>query len=262
MARPEEGESELIPLAQKLGESFASLVGSQEWQLDGMETLDGSLTVVGAALAEPVAEPVVEPAEALSEVIPEAEPVEETPPIAEAVTESTVPPSPLQIIEALLFVGGQPLQGSHVSDVIRGLPADDVREYVEILNRVYKSQNRPYHVVQRPNGYVMQLRPRFAGLREKMFGGAREARLNQPALDVLSLIAYRQPIGKSEIDTIRGQDSAGVVRQLVRLGLAAVAERATGEREPLYGTTDRFLEIFNLKSLEDLPVVGEAKKVT
>ena len=153
-------------------------------------------------------------------------------------------------------------RGERIPVQLSAFMKDDVREYVEILNRDYKSQNRPYHVVQRPNGYVMQLRPRFAGLREKMFGGAREARLNQPALDVLSLIAYRQPIGKSEIDTIRGQDSAGVVRQLVRLGLAAVAERATGERETLYGTTDRFLEIFNLKSLEDLPVVGEAKKVT
>jgi segregation and condensation protein B len=248
MTSPEEPEPDVIPLAQQLGESFAALVGEQEWQLDGL-TPDGDIP-----LAEAVDEPPV--------IIPMAEPVEELPPpVAEAVTEATVPPSPLQIIEALLFVGGAPLKPEHVSDVIRGLNADDVREYVDVLNRAYKTQNRPYQVVRRPLGYVMQLRPRYAGLHEKMFGGPREARLNQPALDVLSLVAYRQPIGKSELDTIRGQDSAGVVRQLVRLGLVAVAERATADRETLYATTDRFLEIFNLRSLEDLPTVGEAKRV-
>jgi len=248
MANPEDPEPDVTPLAQQLGESFASLVGGQEWQLDGLSP-DGEI---------PLAEPVDEsPA-----TVPMAEPVEDLPPpAAEAVTEATVPPSPLQIIEALLFVGGAPVKPEHVSDVIRGLPADDVREYVDVLNRTYRNQNRPYHVVHRPAGYVMQLRPRYAGLHEKMFGGPREARLNQPALDVLSLVAYRQPIGKSELDTIRGQDSAGVVRQLVRLGLIAVAERASGERETLYGTTDRFLEIFSLRSLDDLPTVGEAKKV-
>ncbi len=248
MANPEEPESDVIPLAQQLGESFASLVGAQEWQLDGL-TPDGDIP-----LAEAVEEPPV--------IIPMAEPAEELPPpVAEAVTEATVPPSPLQLIEALLFVGGAPLKPDLVSDVIRGLSADDVREYVDVLNRTYKSQNRPYLVIHRPTGYVMQLRPRYAGLHEKMFGGPREARLNQPALDVLSLIAYRQPIGKSELDTIRGQDSAGVVRQLVRLGLVAVAERATADRETLYATTDRFLEIFKLRSLEELPTVGEAKRV-
>ncbi|WP_020475050.1 SMC-Scp complex subunit ScpB [Zavarzinella formosa] len=253
MANPDEPEPESIPLAQQLGENFASLVGSQEWQLDGMDALEGFVPEAEVPLAEAVDVPAV---------IPLAEAVEEPPPpLAEAVTESTVPPSPLQIIEALLFVGGLPLKPEHVSEVIRGLPADDVAEYVDVLNRVYKTQNRPYHIVRRPTGFVMQLRPKYAGLHEKMFGGPREARLNQPALDVLSLVAYRQPIGKSELDTIRGQDSAGVVRQLVRLGLVAVAERATGERETLYGTTERFLEIFKLKSLEDLPVVGEAKKV-
>ena len=251
MANPDEPEPEPIPLAQQLGESFASLVGSQEWQLDGMDALEGLIPEADPPLAEAV------------EAVPLAEAVEELPPpLAEAVTEPTVPPSPLQIIEALLFVGGQPLKPEHVAEVIRGLPAEDVREYVEMLNRVYKHQNRPYHVVRRPAGFVMQLRPKYAGMHEKMFGGPREARLNQPALDVLSLVAYRQPIGKSELDTIRGQDSAGVVRQLVRLGLVAVAERANAERETLYGTTDRFLEIFKLRSLEDLPAVGEAKKVT
>jgi chromosome segregation and condensation protein ScpB len=109
---------------------------------------------------------------------------------------------------------------------------------------------------------VLRVNRRFAGVREKLFGGPREARLTQSALDVLSLVAYRQPVGKAEIDAARGTESGGVLRQLVRLGLiAAVESAAAPSSEVLYGTTERFLEIFRLRDLDDLPQLGEPRRL-
>ena len=88
------------------------------------------------------------------------------------------------------------------------------------------------------------------------------ARLTQPALDVLALVAYRQPVPKADLDAVRGHDSGAVLRQLVRLGLVAVARRGeTDRREIGYGTTPRFLTLFGLASLDDLPRLGDAEPV-
>jgi segregation and condensation protein B len=183
------------------------------------------------------------------------------PPLAEPVNEPTVPPTPVQIVEAILFVGGPPLTAAHAADAIRGLTAEQFRECIDALNRVYRAQARPYTVVLERGGYVLRVGPRFAGIREKLYGGPREARLTQPALDVLSLVAYRQPVAKAEIDSVRGSDSGGVLRQLVRLGLVAVTDEGGDGAEPFYGTTPRFLEVFRLRGLDDLPELGEPERV-
>ena len=106
----------------------------------------------------------------------------------------------------------------------------------------------------------LRVNRRYASVREKLFGGPREARLTQPALDVLSLVAYRQPVSKSEIDATRGADSGPVLRQLSRLGLIAASAIAES-KEAVFETTPRFLEIFRLRDLEDLPQLGEPKKL-
>ncbi len=109
---------------------------------------------------------------------------------------------------------------------------------------------------------MLVVRPAYRNLRERMYGGPRETRLAQPALDVLSVVAYRQPVSKAEIDSIRGTDSAATLRQLVRLNLVAVRHRAeaTG-REVRYGTTARFLQVFGLSSLDELPRLGEPQQM-
>ena len=81
----------------------------------------------------------------------------------------------------------------------------------------------------------------------------REARLSKAAREVLALIAYQQPVTRAAIDGQRGGDSGAAVRQLVRLGLVAVVPAADGGKESAYGTTARFLELFGLRSLDDLP---------
>jgi segregation and condensation protein B len=238
-------EPDDLATAKQLGETFAALVGGQDWHIDAVPE--------SPAASEPAGEP-----DTTSPPHHRTTP----PPLAEPVNEPSVPPTPLQIVEALLFVGGPPLTAGHAADAVRGLSPEQFRECVDTLNRVYRAQNRPYAVVPERGGYVMRVGRRYAAVREKLYGGPREARLTQPALDVLSLVAYRQPVGKAEIDSVRGSDSGGVLRQLVRLGLVAVTGSGEGAaKETLYATTPRFLEVFRLRSLDDLPELGEPERV-
>jgi segregation and condensation protein B len=173
-----------------------------------------------------------------------------------------VPPSPQRIIEAFLFVGGRPLTAAAAAEAIRGLTAEQFNEAVAELNRDYKRQGRPYLIQPREQGYVLTLRPRFRAVMEKLYGTAREARLSPAAVDVLALVAYRQPATKAEIDSLRGNESGALVRQLVRRGLIAVVGRGeANQREVTYGTTARFLELFGLRSLDDLPQTQDLQRL-
>jgi segregation and condensation protein B len=236
-----------IPTAQQMGESLAALMGNQEWVLDTPPEVFPDESIVDANMPP-------EP--------PPPPPSSTAPPVAEAANEPTIPPTPLQIMEALLFVGGPALTFAEAADAIRGLSHEQFREAIDTLNRVYRAQHRPYEIVHHNEGFTMRLAARHASIREKLYGGPREARLNQTALDVLALIAYRQPVGKAEIDAIRGADSAGIMRQLVRLGLIAIIHRDDSDpKNAYYGTTPRFLEVFRLRDIDDLPKLGEAKKL-
>lgn len=183
------------------------------------------------------------------EVIPPAESAE-------------TPPDPRRIIEALLFVGGEPLMAARVSEIVRGLTPAQYHQAVADLNRDYRHQGRPYAIVPRGEGHVLTLRPQFRDVVDKLYGGVREARLSTAALDVLSLVAYRQPITRLEIDALRGADSAHLLRQLVRRGLIEVSQRADAAvKDVSYGTTQRFLELFDLKGLDDLPRTQDLQQI-
>jgi segregation and condensation protein B len=240
MAAPSDSDP-ADPLA--LGRAAAAHLGG-EWQLDVWD--------------EP-------PAEEPPQVEVEAPTAHEPEPILPALAPpepETLPPSPEQLVEAMLFVGGPPLSADVACAAVRGLSAERFRAAVDALNRKYRSQWRPYGIEARGGGFVLAVRPAFRPLRERLFGGPRETRLTQPALDVLSVVAYRQPVGKAEVDALRGTDSGATLRQLVRLGLIAVRHRAeAGGREVRYGTTPRFLQVFGLSSLDELPRLGDSEKV-
>jgi segregation and condensation protein B len=213
-----------------------------EWQLDAEPDFAAEL------LPDPEPEPAPDP----PPVPPLANPFPST-----VLVEET-PPSPEQIVEALLFAGGPALTAEKACEAVRGLTPEAFRLAVDALNKSYRTQNRPYAVVPRDTGFVLAVRPGFRTVKERLFGGPKETRLTQPALDVLSLVAYRQPVGKADVDAWRGADSGGLLRQLVRLGLVAVTRRAAGETPAGYGTTPRFLELFGLASVDDLPRPGES----
>lgn len=172
-------------------------------------------------------------------------------------------PPPERLIEAMLFAGGPPLKPEAVAAVLRGFTAENLRAAVDLLNRRYRDQQRPYAVHDSAGGYTLVVAPAFRPLKAKLSRSPREVRLTQPALDTLSAIAYRQPTGKADIDTLRGADSSAQLRQLVRLGLVTMTRGGKAPAEggdapgPSYRTTARFLELLNLSSLEDLPRLGE-----
>ena len=231
--------------ALRQSREFAAKLGQVEWQLEAEPEL----------IPEPEPAPVASPHPA-----PRPMPLPKL--FNRTVVESEAPPAPERILEAMLFIGGPPLTPDAVANVLRGFTPEKVGELVETLNRIYRTQSRPYSILPKDNGYVLTVKPNYRGVKEKLFGGPREARLSQPALDVLSLIAFRQPITKGEIDALRGVDSGVNVRQLVRLGLAVVVRRAEAEMQSVsYGTTPRFLELFKLISLDDLPRLGETQAV-
>lgn len=174
----------------------------------------------------------------------------------------TTPPPPMRIIEALLFVGGSPLTASRAREILRGLSEEQFNDAISQLNHDYRRQNRPYVIQLHDEGYSLTLKPNFRHAIEKLYGGVREARLSTTAIDVLALVAYRQPVTKAEVDNIRGADSGAPLRQLVRRGLIQLAPLAGGEpNEVAYSTTPRFLEMFDLRNLDDLPKTHDLQKM-
>jgi segregation and condensation protein B len=174
----------------------------------------------------------------------------------------TAPPPLMRIVEALLFLGGVPLAADRACAAIRGLTPDDFHQAIDQLSQEYLAQERSCFIEQRGSGYILSLRPRYQGVREKLFGGARQARLSPAVLDVLALVAYRQPATRAEIDSLRGSNSGNLLRQLVKRGLISIVQRGDSEqREVAYGTTQRFLELFQLRSLDDLPRTQDLQKL-
>src|SRR5262245_4586214 len=208
--------------ADELGRSYAALLEREGWELDVNATEDAS-------------------------------PQTTTP---------AVPPPLLRIVEALLFVGGAPLTAVRACEAVRGLTPAQFTQLIDTLNREYRKQGRPYWIQSQGQGHVLALRSRYRPVLEKLYGTNREARLSPAALDVLALVAYRQPATKQEIDSLRGAESGALLRQLVRRGLVAVVSRGeAAQREVCYGTTPRFLELFRLRSLDDLPQTQDLQRL-
>ena len=180
---------------------------------------------------------------------------------APAQTQDEFAPPPLErIVEALLFVGGPPLTAASACEAIRGLSPEQFATAIATLDLAYRAQGRPYRIGRRDQGYELVLRPAFREVRQRLTGGQREARLSPPALDTLSLVAYRQPVTRHEVDSLRGADSLALLRQLVRLGLVALGKGGP-DGEPVYSTTVRFLQLFQLRGLDDLPRTMDLQKL-
>jgi segregation and condensation protein B len=167
-------------------------------------------------------------------------------------------PPLLRLVEAMLFVGGAPLSAARACEALHGVSAEEFAQAVAELNRLYREQGRPYRIQPRDQGYELTLRPGFSAVRDRLTGAAREAKLTPAALDTLAWVAYRQPVTRQEVESQRGADSLGPLRQLVRLGLIAV-QRGSSQKDVCYGTTARFLRQFGLRSLDDLPRLQELK---
>ena len=159
-----------------------------------------------------------------------------------------------QIVEALLFASDAPLSAGDIALIDERLDEDTVEAVIQQLREEYESQERAFAILDVAGGYQMMTRPEFAPYLERFDTVPQQTRLSAPALEVLAVIAYRQPIGRNEIEEIRGVGSSGVLKTLQDRNLIDVVGRSEGLGRPLlYGTTPKFLEHFGFRSLDDLP---------
>jgi segregation and condensation protein B len=159
-----------------------------------------------------------------------------------------------QMIEALLFASDAPLAASDFCRIDERLDEDTVSAVIDELRSEYDREERSFQIYEIAGGFQLLTRPEYASVLERFDTVPQPARLSMPALEVLAIIAYRQPIGRLEIEDIRGVQSSAVLRTLQDRELVEAVGRSEGLGRPmLYGTTRRFLEHFGFRSLEDLP---------
>jgi chromosome segregation and condensation protein ScpB len=160
-------------------------------------------------------------------------------------------------IKALLFVGlpgGRPLSSRTVAGLVRGVRPEEVDDLALELQRRCRANNCPYEVASRDDGWVMRLRPEFARFGSVLEGRARLVRLDAESLDVLAVVAWNQPVPRDRLVELGCDARPATLRQLVRRGLLELRHaEGDGEGGPTYHTTQKFLEVFRLTSLADLP---------
>lgn len=170
-----------------------------------------------------------------------------------------VPTNQQTILEAMLFVGNpanSPISPENLSNLMRGVSVSEIHELVHDLNARYKKFGCPWKITwfEEAQGYFMELREEFSPLREHFYGKIRQAKLSQAAIDILAIVAYEQPLTLEEINQLRGASSGGVITQLLRRQLLRTQKMRQGTKfVTVYFTTDRFLKLFELESISDLP---------
>ena len=159
-----------------------------------------------------------------------------------------------RVVEAVLFASQTPLSAAELARVGEGLDEERVEEAVRELREEYEREGRAFGIYEVGGGFQVLTRPEFAPYLERFDSIPASPRLSAPALETLAIIAYRQPVGRAEIEEIRGVGSGGVLKTLQERELVEVVGRGEGLGRPLlWGTTRKFLEHFGFRSIEDLP---------
>ncbi|MCD6249576.1 MAG: SMC-Scp complex subunit ScpB [candidate division Zixibacteria bacterium] len=165
-------------------------------------------------------------------------------------------------IEALIMVSPEPLPIRRISKVINDMTPAKVSRAVADLNTGYSETGSSFRIREIAGGYQYYILPEYEGVVESLFARRRKVRLSRAALECMSIVAYRQPTTKTDIEHIRGVASDGVLRTLLEKGLIAITGRADTVGKPLqYGTTDEFLKFFGLASLDGLPKMEEIEQM-
>jgi segregation and condensation protein B len=144
---------------------------------------------------------------------------------------------------------------------MRGVSPAEIEAAVDELNATYEADKSPYGIEQNNGGYRLVLRDEFRRIRDKFYGRVKEARLSPAVLEVLSVLAYNQPATADHLSELRGAPSGAALSTLVRRRLVKLERAGQGGKVPQYSTTERFLKLFGLESLETLPRSEELEKV-
>jgi segregation and condensation protein B len=203
--------------------------------------------------SEPATEPANEqPAQEQLETINEQPQPTDLPPGFEPTVES--------VVEAVLFASDEPLTPARLSEIV-GTNVRQLRKHIDDLNEKYKANNNAFRIEQIAGGYQMLTLSEYNHWLKKLVRARDDGKLSQPALETLAIIAYKQPIIRADIEAIRGVAAGEMIRNLMYKGLVKITGRAEIVGRPmLYGTTKKFLEVFGLNTIKDLPKAEELKK--
>ncbi len=162
------------------------------------------------------------------------------------------------VIEALLFVSGDPITIDRLSEVVSGVDKGRIIEQMTALQKEYAEANRGIQIAELAGGYQLTTRMEMAPWIRELEKIKTATRLSRPGMETLAIIAYKQPLTRAEIEAIRGVDAAGVLKTLMERRLVKIVGRREIAGRPLiYGTTRDFLQYFGLANLSGLPTLKE-----
>ncbi|NPV01903.1 MAG: SMC-Scp complex subunit ScpB [Brevinematales bacterium] len=159
------------------------------------------------------------------------------------------------LFESVLFVSGKPVSIDELTDIF-DISKNEIKLLADELNKDYSERNSGLNVIQVAGGFQMVSNPSFKDELTELFGRRNDNRLTRSVLETLAVISYKQPISKEDVDKVRGVSSTRSVNTLLGYKLINISGYTEGVvQSPVYSTTKRFLELFKLKDLSDLPVL-------
>ena len=190
----------------------------------------------------------------------------EVPPAEVSPVEPVAPPilelQPMALLEAALFLAKEPMSSRKLAQ-LAGLPdGTKTRQLLRELSKQYDRDQSAFCVVEVAEGFQLRTRPEFASWLVRMQEVPSAVRLSNPAMETLTVIAYQQPVLRAEVERIRGVQCGDLIRQLLDQGLVKTAGRSKELGRPiLYGTTQKFLRVFGLGGLDDLPALDPSSSL-
>lgn len=169
-------------------------------------------------------------------------------------------PTVESVVEAVLFASDEPLSDARLAKIVE-VSTKQIRQCIGNLNDKYDAHNNAFRIEQIAGGYQMLTMTEYNHWLKKLVRVRDDSKLGPAALETLAIIAYKQPIIRADIEAIRGVAAGEMIRSLCYKGLVKIVGRAEVLGRPmLYGTTKKFLEVFGLNTLKDLPKVEELQK--
>jgi segregation and condensation protein B len=163
----------------------------------------------------------------------------------------------IRVVEALILASPEPLSAARIGRITPECNAAQARDLIRELNELYQKQDRAFEIWEVAGGYQVRTKAEFSGYLQQLHK-QRPLRLSRAALETLSIVAYKQPATRAEVEQVRGVDAGAVLKSLMERHLVRmVGHREVPGRPMLYGTTRRFLEIFGLDTLKELPALRE-----
>jgi len=166
------------------------------------------------------------------------------------------------ILEAILFVSGEPLSVDRILGVLEGVARVELVSALRALQADYAVEGRGLQLVEVAGGFQITTRPDCAPWIKRLERAREGAKLSRSAMETLAIVAYKQPVVRADIEEIRGVDSAAVLKTLLVRRLVRIVGRKDAPGRPImYGTTRQFLQAFGLKDLSDLPPLRDLKEL-